>query len=385
MHGIRGKRGFTLIELMVSVVLSFVIIGAIYTLYGQSVSAYRIEGQSMDMQDRLRFGLEHIKRDLRRAGFLATPNSQIDGSVCPKPTDALRAITLSTSQAAGSVYRSTENVYVRPTTMTLFGDFFSGRTYLTAGITGNQVILQATQAFPDTQVAFNQVFNPTPSTPSRYLRLINQDQFEIYLAITGADFVSRTLTLESAVPAAGGGTLCGITGFGEGLEVNVTGFVRYSIVPDTRPDADVGKTDLVREELQLDGDTPLPDSQLVIADYAIDMQFYDFGFDLDSVGNSPSFVQYALVDQVADDSNGGFLGSTAGTAIPHRLRYLTVKLTVRTVNEDPEFVFRPREDDKFEPLVSFDLSDMQGSCRTSSLASRVELTSLAVRNLVGGP
>ncbi len=381
----RGKKGFTLIELMVTVVLSFVIIGAIYTLYGQSVSAYRVEGQSMDMQDRLRFGLEHIKRDLRRAGFLATPNSALDSAVCPKPTDALRAITLSTFQDDGSVYREDENVYVRPTSMVLFGDFFSGKTYRTAGIQGNQVILQATQTFPDNQVSFNQVFNPSPLTPTRYLRIMNQDQFEVYLAITDADFASRTVTLESSVPAAGAGTMCGITGFGEGLEVNVAGFVRYRIVSDERPDVEDGKTDLVRDELQLDGKTPVPNSQLVIADYAVDLQYYDFGFDMDDVGNSPNFVQYALIDQVADDTGGGFLGKGAGTAIPHRLRYLTVKLTVRTVTEDPEFNFQPRENGKHEPLVSFDLSDMKGSCRTSSLASRVELTSLAVRNLVGGP
>ncbi len=382
----RSMKGFTLVELMVTVVLSFVIVGAVYSLYAQSVSAYRVEGETLDMQDRLRFGLEHIKRDLRRAGFLATPNSTADDSVCPKPTDALRAITLSTFFADGSVFRPDENSYVRPTTMTLFGDFFSGRVYRTAGIQGNQVILQGTATFPDNEVAFNQVFNPYSATPSRYLRIVTQDQFDVYLAIVDADFASRTLTLESAVPSAGAGSMCGITGYGEGLEVNVAGFVRYRIVPDTRPNAQTGKTDLVREELQLDGETGVPNSQLVIADYAVELQFYDFGFDVDTAGNSPNFVQYALIDQVANDTGSGFLGKDAGTAIPHRLRYVTVKLTVRASTEDPDFAFSPRTSSKYEPLRSFDLSDMQGSCRTSTLASRVELTSLAVRNLVsGGP
>lgn len=379
----RGKKGFTLIELMVTVVLSFVIVGAIYSLYGQSVSAYRVQGQSMDMQDRLRFGLEHIKRDLRRAGFLASPNSGVDPAVCPKPTDDLRAVTLSTFQESGSVYRDDENVHIRPTTMVLFGDFFSGKTYRTAGIQGNQVILQVGQTFPDSQVAFNQIFNPSPLTPSRYLRIVNQDQFEVYLAIVDADFASRTLTLESSVPTAGAGTQCGITGFGEGLEVNVAGFVRYRIVPDTRPHADVGKTDLVRDELQLDGLTPVPNSQLVIADYAVDLQYYDFGFDTkDQFGGNPDFEHWPWIDQVADDTGNGKLGKSVA-AIPHQLRYMTVKLTVRTVTEDPDFPFTPREDGKHEPLVSFDLSDMVGSCRTSNLASRVELTSLAVRGLIG--
>ncbi len=375
------NRGFTLIELMVTVVLSFVIVGAVYALYAQSVSAYRVEGQTLDMQDRLRFGLEHMKRDLRRSGFLATPNSAVDESVCPAPDYELRAITITTDPYLSQVHRPLENVEVQPSTVTLFGDFFSGRVYRTSGIQGNQVTLQA-DGLPESEVEFNQIFNPYPGTPSRYLRVVTPSQFEFYLPITAADFATRSVTLQNSAPTASDGTLCGVTGFGEGLEVNVAGFIRYRILFDTRPDAETGKTDLVREELQVDGQTVVPNSQLVIADYAIDLQFYDFGFDMDSVGNSPSFVQYGVVDQVADEMGNGLLGKDGKVSLPHRLRYLTIKVTVRASSEDPDYAFRQRED-VYAPLTHFDLDEMAGSCRTSTLASRVELTSLAVRNLVG--
>ena len=85
-----STHGFSLIELMVSVVLSFIIVGAVYSLYVQSVSAYRVEGFNLDMQDRLRFGLEHMKRDMRRAGFLATPDSYTDDNVCFVQVHAVR-------------------------------------------------------------------------------------------------------------------------------------------------------------------------------------------------------------------------------------------------------------------------------------------------------
>jgi len=380
----RGRQGFTLIELMVTMVLALVVVGAVYMLYAQSVTGYRIESQVLDMQARLRFGLEHIKRDFRRSAFMATPNSSVDTDVCPQPANPVRAVTLLPNN--GSVYQpwSGANPYIQPSAITLFGDFFSGRVYKTAGVQDNKVFLALTDAFPLSEVEFNRIFLPYAGVSARFLRIVTQDQFEMYLPIQEAAYDERSITVDQSVPMLGGGTLCGVAGFGEGLDVNVAGFVRYRILNDGRTGAPVGKTDLVREELQLNGTDAIPGSQLVIADYAVDLQFYDFGFDTDSSGKAPSIQVFPLFNQAADAGGGGLLGTTLN-ATPENLRFLTVKLTVRTDQEDPNHTFAIRQT-LFDALDGFELSTMEGSCRTTSLASRVELTSLAVRNLkaVGG-
>jgi len=382
----RGRQGFTLIELMVTMVLALVIVGAVYMLYAQSVTGYRIESQILDMQARLRFGLEHVKRDFRRASFMATPNSAVDTDVCPQPANHLRSVTLLPNN--GSVFQPwpSANPYIQPSAITLFGDFFSGRVYKTAGIQENKVFFALTDSFPASEVEFNRIFLPFSGVSARYLRIVTQDQFEMYLAIEDAAYDERSVTLDQSVPMLGGGSLCGIAGFGEGLDASVAGFVRYRILNDGRANAPAGKTDLVREELRLNGTDAIAGSQLVIADYAVDLQFYDFGVDTDPLGTSPSIQVFPLFNQVADGGGGGMLG-TSLNASPENLRFLTVKLTVRTDQEDPNHTFAARQT-LFGPLDGFEIDAMVGSCRTSSLASRVELTSLAVRNLKpggGGP
>lgn len=388
----RANRGFTLVELMVTLVLAIVIVGALYMIYTQSVSAYRMENQYLDMQERVRFGLEHLKRDLRRAGFLATPNSAIDQDVCPKPAFDLRAVTLTAGPGAGSVFEPSPgtNPNVEPSAIVLFGDFFSGRVFQTTGIQGNRIFLVENVNLPGCElnpadnnvicvndVEFNRVFNS-----NRYLRIMTQDQFEVLLPIQSANWDDRSVTVTQAVPMVSSGSLCGIVGFGQGLEVNVAGFVRYRLAFDTRPNATVGKTDLIREELQVDGVSIVPGTQLVIADFVVDLQFYDFGFEVGTPATGPNIVRFPLVTDLNNR-----LGATAA-ATPHDLRFLTAKLTVRTENEDPQYFYEPRQS-LFEPLEGFETTDMEGACRTLSLASRVQLTSLTVRNLKpqggGGP
>ncbi len=378
----KGTRGFTLIELLVTMVLALVIVGAVYMLYAQSVTGYRIESQILDMQARLRFGLEHIKRDFRRAAFMATPNSAIDSDVCPPPASHLRAVTLLPGN--GSVYQPwpSANPYIQPSAITLFGDFFSGKVYKTAGVQDNKVFLALTDSFPASEVEFNRIFVPFSGVSARYLRIVTQDQFEMYLAVQSADWDERSITVDQSVPVLGGGSLCGVAGFGEGLDVSVAGFVRYRLLNDGRTNAPVGKTDLVREELQLNGTDPIAGSQLVIADYAVDLQFYDFGVDTDPTGAAPTLQVFSLYNQVADAGGGGMLGTTLNAA-PENLRFVTVKLTVRTDQEDPNHTFAARQT-LFDSLDGFELDTMEGSCRTATLASRVELTSLAVRNLKAG-
>lgn len=394
----KRQEGFTLIELMVTMVLSVVVLGALYVIYAQSVAAFRIETQYLNMQERVRFGLEHLKRDMRRAGFMAHPNSQnTTAKICPTPTFPLRAATVFAGDG-GSTYQpwAGANPYVKPLQMVLFGDFFHGKAFPTAGIQGNKVYFQQHPNLPgctysdapaannssmcSNSVEFLRVFNA-----DRYLRIVTQDQDEILLPIISANWAERSVVLADDVPRFGTSN-CGIAGFGEGLEANVAGFVRYRVAVDTRITPTGPKTDLIREELQVDGSTVVVDSQLVIAEYVVDLGLYDFIFDIKGTGVPDLISLDTTTMGVADEVGGGLLGNTAG-AYPENLRAVTVKLTVRSPTEDPSFTFDARTG-QFEPLDGFEIDQMVGACRTLTLASRVELTSLAVRNLrriMGGP
>jgi Tfp pilus assembly protein PilE len=391
----RQALGLTLVEVMVTVALTTVVIAGVYMIYSKSVLAFRVENQVMTMQDRLRFGLEHLKRDVRRAGFLATPNSLVDTNICPPPTNRLRAVTI--TQGDGDVAEDIENDNISPSSITLFGDFFSGQVYRTNGITSNIVYLDGGAAnFPSNELEFERIFcGVSCNAPNRYLRIVTRDQFEVMLEITAATYESPSgpfVELNQVVPRVGGGNLCGITGLGEGLEANVTGFVRYRIAFDERPNAptDTGedggnalKTDLIREELDVDGATEMDGTQLVIADYAVDLQFYDFGFDVSGSAALPQMAWYPLVTDVLSGANPGVLDDSA-SATPESLRAVTVKLTLRADEEDPSFNPLPREE-QFDPIDGYDIyPDLQGSCRTLSLAGKVGLTSLLARNLNPG-
>lgn len=389
-------RGLTLVELLVTVTLTTVMIAGVYMIYNKSVLAFRVESQVMTMQDRLRFGLEHLKRDVRRAGFLATPNSDVDTNLCPTPASALRAVTI--TAAHGDVAESDVNANISPSSITLFGDFFSGQVYRTSGIIGNEVYFDTTDAvnFPRNELEFERIFcGLTCTDPNRYLRIVTRDQFEVLIEIGNATWLGPAgqpmIELVSDVPRVGGGNLCGITGLGEGLEANVAGFIRYRIAFDTRPNAPLGaggagdylKTDLIREELNVTGTVGMSGTALVVADYAVDLQFFDFGFDISGADALPTVNYVSLVTEVLSGTDVGVLDNSAA-ATPETLRVLTLKLTLRADDEDPSHPFSPRAA-AFDPVDGYEIyPNLQGSCRTLSLACKVGLSSLLARNLNPG-
>lgn len=66
----RAQRGLTLIELMVSIAIGLVVIGAVSYMYLGSKGAYRGNESLARTQEAGRFALDSITRDVRRAGAL---------------------------------------------------------------------------------------------------------------------------------------------------------------------------------------------------------------------------------------------------------------------------------------------------------------------------
>ena len=66
----RGQRGLTLIELMVSITIGLVVVGAVTYAYVGSKGVYRGNESVARIQEAGRFALDSIARDIRRAGAL---------------------------------------------------------------------------------------------------------------------------------------------------------------------------------------------------------------------------------------------------------------------------------------------------------------------------
>jgi prepilin-type N-terminal cleavage/methylation domain-containing protein len=66
--GLRSK-GFTLIELLVALVLSFILIGAIFGTFTSQQKAYTVQDQIAEAQQNARMAMNILLRDIRMAGY----------------------------------------------------------------------------------------------------------------------------------------------------------------------------------------------------------------------------------------------------------------------------------------------------------------------------
>ena len=60
-----SRRGFTLLELMVSVLVGAIVIMGVYSIYGVATRGYRIQDQALQAMSNLRTGLHQLRADLR--------------------------------------------------------------------------------------------------------------------------------------------------------------------------------------------------------------------------------------------------------------------------------------------------------------------------------
>jgi len=373
----RAHAGFTLTEVLVATLISSIVMISIYTIFMTSSESFKNDEQVMRSMETVRFALAQIKRDVGGAGFLATPNSTADDNVCPKPVNQLYGIYF---ERQGDVYAPSTNTNIQPSAVTLFGAYPSPNVFFTESVIGNIVTLQTTASFPASQTEFDSIFNDT-----HMLRIVNAEQYEMYFRISSADFSARTVTLLNAPPVSSPPDYCGIQGYGVGLEVNAAGYIRYILLRDARAgvpvdgDGNIMKVDLVREELYPDR-TVVTGSRLVIAEYMVDMQFYDFVRDTDMTGQDPNLVIDPNIEDVVNVDGSGILGVGVG-ARPEDLRFVTIVLTSRTIDEDPKLRFEARAG-QHSPLDLFDAEkDLFGAARTTTQAMRVDIKSFKVRNV----
>jgi len=66
---LRKKEGFTIIELLVALVLSSLLIGAVYDLFVKQAKTYNINEQVVDMQQNVRAAISRAMREIRMTNF----------------------------------------------------------------------------------------------------------------------------------------------------------------------------------------------------------------------------------------------------------------------------------------------------------------------------
>ena len=158
------------------------------------------------------------------------------------------------------------------------------------------------------------------------------------------------------------------------------------MVQDTRPGATPGKSDLIREEFNNDGVTAVSNSKLIITENVVDLSIYDFFFDEDKTGTAPALLPSGhhpvVTQQIIAPSGFGLLGKDSTRV--QDLRFLTLKLTVRSALEDPDLIHQARTALN-KPIRTFDVfPSLEGAARTLSMASKIKLNTLAVRNVKAG-
>ncbi len=73
----RNQSGFTLVELLIALVLSVVIVGAVYATFNSQQKSFNVTNQKVDMQQQGRAAMNLLMRDLRMAGYLVPPAKAI--------------------------------------------------------------------------------------------------------------------------------------------------------------------------------------------------------------------------------------------------------------------------------------------------------------------
>ena len=372
-----GSRGFNLMELMMSLGIATGIFMGMVTLFVQQGQVMQQQNELILLNRESRFGLEHLRADLQSLGSNTTPNSAIDPLVCVKPDPVLRALSgdVSTGYVAAAQY----NPHVKPVSLTLFGSMDVKTRFKTASIDGSKVLLLDDGTLPVSQEDFEAVF-----AVGRYLRISGANGQMMFYPITAANQGDRSVTVGSVIQRVGNGITCGYSGLGNNYDIDVQNFVRYRIVADVRPGAptDAGgaalQSLLVRERLAVDGTTVL--GQLVLVENAVDLQLYDIGMDFDSSAEVVKLKVLPLTEDVIQANGEGFLGSTT-SAHPEALRFLTVKLSVRSQWPQRDLLHRKR-DVSWQPLQTWQLpGENDGAHPVVTAATRVALPTLVSRNM----
>jgi prepilin-type N-terminal cleavage/methylation domain-containing protein len=376
----RGARGFTLIELMVSLVMGLLVAIAAVGLAKTATTTFFEEARISAVEASIRTASERFRNDLSRVAYMSTPNIQLDPKVARVPgtigspyrvpaltnlqglgiePGAIRSNVLSTANS-----ETQQEVYVAGNLTS--NDVYRGQwiqDQAGCGNTGGVKVRLTGASDPAVRRMFNGettstmrkqmtelVFtpgtrmNPVVAGKNYAVQVMDMRGCFQYMTICA---VSETTEPDSVVlelagdPAKGlltpadlGGDVCGAS-LMEEVAVAPIGRVHWYIGPAADSSADGGVSadqfDLYRQLLAADGTTTIGPAE-VIAEYAVDLKlglFVDRGTGsagmtvIDLEGNDTDFAAWASSTATY---NGGFG--------PQRIRSVRYRMAFRAALAD---------------------------------------------------
>jgi len=371
-----ARRGFTLIELMITVLLSAIVIGGVYALYTVSVKGYRTQDHAIEAQSNLRRALHQLRVDLRSAAFNAPAQSNEEPWVEVLGVNTAMVGVQIEPDPAVPVHEESTNANVAPQQITLLGAYDSQEVFRTVRIDDRRVVIECCD---DTWTAadFDRVFNTRNLARLEFYGMAKTEQFIPIASVTA--YNSSRPTQEFFLKESPRDV--DKIGLGAGHDVSVLGFVRYRLQQDTRRNDESAKYNLIRERVDPAG-TPYDRTWLPVAEYVVDLQVYDLCFnEANPIGDSTLTNVVALQcypTLAAAQAAGKDLGAGA-TNNSHQLRSVKVKVATRAPFEDPNLPFAPRGSVD-EPMRSFDVTtNIFGAARVFEGTATVFMTSIQAR------
>lgn len=346
----RMRRGFTLVELLIAVLLSSIVVIALGTLITNATKVFDTTSQSGLALDRLHLAMDVVRNDLRTAGYEMVPNAGLDDprlykglrKPCANPswmgTEKFVAVKLEDGGATLALTGNDADAFPpasyvsgkKPDRLELAGAFRTGQRF-----------------HPDTAApgaSSLTLFNPALSNEmadyvfdGAILGVVNKQggmQFLRAGAITwgnptGVVGLASGDTFQGEIGAFGSDSLCRFDFLDKSDVVVALQRVSYDVVQDP-----VAATDflLVREELDASGASLDPPRRVIIARNIIDFQVW-----FDGVAGATGIVPDLQNDgdrsgEVWSDDEGTIpndkMGGTSDVQV-ERARYAYIQISAR--------------------------------------------------------
>jgi prepilin-type N-terminal cleavage/methylation domain-containing protein len=386
----RRQAGFTLIELTVALVAGLIVALGIMGLSRDATHTFHEEMRSSAAEANLRTGIDRLRADLGRAGYMSTGNILTDPMIARAPgqpavtnpgfTGLARLASIFLNQggsAANTPLSAQQAVHVNPDILEIAGNMTSTDQYEVSVIQpggscgGQHVSLDAKSpsmyrvlGLGDGGAAeLSNIFQPSPDGTGRFIvRIADKTGFSQYVAAcpmtpTGIDgggtpFIdidpgTRILMANET------GTVGGLSGYGTGALVNPVQIVHWELVAATAEPAQYGGTsplagqplapttadpakyDLVRSFVDAVSGLPIASTIEVVAEYVVDFEV-SFSVDTGLSGLQPNIVTFAFDDAVNPPQWAPNVVATPpplGVG-PQRIRSVRVRLATRASEAD---------------------------------------------------
>jgi type II secretory pathway pseudopilin PulG len=380
-HTRTRTSAFTLVELMVALTAGALVIASAFVVGAGSSRDFGDQNRIAQTQMSLRAGIEQLRVDIARAGFLASANTRRMPGVCIVPSRHVQAVEFA-NDVATAIPNASENG-VSGDRLRLVGNFATADSYYATGInsTGDQITLQRSwQGFRRSFFSkTNSMYDPTAFSavfrPGRMLHISTAQGTHLFVQITDANPATASINFTPSLPPGGA---C-VGGLADGAMVSPLVRIEYLITDlggSFKPlnSTVVGTpTQLVRREILFDAaGTPVLGTERAIAEFAVDFNL-NFILDDELVINEPPvlnrYTGTAAANLMADVN-------TNPAAAPHRIRSILYSVSVRTPEQDGRFKFVTRQTGA--PLTRYRADpQLPGSARVRTVVGEVFLANVA--------